>query len=136
MDFDSISSSSPSWDWKKEQVGNFASKPTKKVIRGQPVSPGLFSGKVRVIDFIDKDVQIQHNDIVVTKCIDPGQTHIFLLAGALIFEVGGILSHGAILAREFNLPTVAQVKDATHIFKNQQYITVDGSKGEIIVRGG
>jgi pyruvate,water dikinase len=47
-------------------------------------------------------------------------------------EVGGILSHGAILAREFNIPTVANVKNATGLFKDGQQITVNGTDGEII----
>ena len=107
----------------------------KKVILGQAVSPGFFSGKVRVVPDIDKHIELDRNDIVVTKCIDPGQTHVFLMAGALIFETGGMLSHGAILAREFNLPTVANIKNATSIFKNNQRIAVNGTKGEVILEG-
>jgi pyruvate,water dikinase len=124
VDFDSITG-------EKKEVR----RSTGKVITGEAVSPGFFSGKVRIIDSIDKDVVIEPNDIVVTKCIDPGQTHVFLLAGALIFESGGILSHGAILAREFNLPTVAQIKNATRIFKDRQWISVNGTSGEVVVGG-
>jgi pyruvate,water dikinase len=102
------------------------------IIKGESVSPGRFSGKVRIIPSFDSKTTIEHDEIVVTKCIDPGQTHVFLLAGALVMEVGGILSHGAILAREFNIPTVASVQNATGLFKNGQKITVNGTKGEII----
>ncbi len=101
-------------------------------LHGQPVSPGWFKGRVRVADNIDEELKLEKNEILVTKSIDPGQTHEFLLAGALVLEVGGILSHGAILAREFNLPTVANVKNATKIFQNGQCISVNGTEGEII----
>ena len=128
VDFDSISPP------KLMRKNNISVK--GKLIKGQPVSPGNFYGKVRIIEYIDSEVEIEQNDIVITKCIDPGQTHIFLLAGALVIEVGGMLSHGAILAREFNLPTVAGVANATQLFNDGQKIIVDGTKGEIIINSG
>jgi pyruvate,water dikinase len=106
------------------------------VITGQAISRGVFSGKVRVIPEIDSNISVERNDIIVTRSIDPGQTHVFLLAGALVLEVGGLLSHGAILAREFNLPTVAAIKNATGLFQDGQRVIVDGTKGEIVVEDG
>jgi pyruvate,water dikinase len=103
------------------------------VHKGQSISPGFFNGKARVISSIDSNSVISRGDIIVTRSIDPGQTQIFLLAGALILEVGGTLSHGAIIAREFNLPTVADVRNATSIITDGQYVTVDGTKGEIFI---
>jgi pyruvate,water dikinase len=126
IDFDSIGSKEP-----LEGTKVLLNDRTQNKLHGQPVSPGSFSGKVRVINFVNKNTKLTKNEILVTRSIDPGQTHAFLLAGALILEVGGILSHGAILAREFNIPTVAAVKNATQLFKNGQKIIVDGSKGEI-----
>jgi pyruvate,water dikinase len=130
VDFDLISIMS-----KKNKRNNLfnSQKATHRVIKGQPLSPGYFSGKVKILEQMNNNIELEQNDIVVTRCIDPGQTHLFLLAGALVFEIGGILSHGAILAREFNLPTVAQVKNATKIFKDGQIISVNGTKGEIIL---
>jgi pyruvate,water dikinase len=58
-----------------------------------------------------------------------------MLAGALVMEVGGMLSHGAILARELGIPTVGQVKDATRILRNGQRILVDGNTGRITMEG-
>ncbi|UCH89162.1 MAG: hypothetical protein JSV49_00495 [Thermoplasmata archaeon] len=127
IDFDSVS---------QPKQHELRSAAPKKVIMGEPVSPGFFSGPVRIIENIDSSTELEKNDIVVTRCIDPGQTHVFMLAGALVFESGGILSHGAILAREFNLPTVAGIKNATDIFKNNQRIAVNGSTGEICVGKG
>jgi pyruvate,water dikinase len=101
-------------------------------IKGQAISPGQSTGRMRIVDNIDHHTVISKGDIIVTRCIDPGQTHILLLAGGLVLEVGGMLSHGAILAREFNVPTVGQVKNATRLLKDGKKIFIDGSKGEIV----
>ena len=104
------------------------------VIKGEPVSSGVFAGKVRVIEKIDAASLILPGTVLVTKSIDPGQTQVFTRAGGLILEVGGVLSHGAILAREFGIPTVARVNGATKIFHDGQEVLVDGTKGEVVVQ--
>lgn len=103
------------------------------VVKGEPVSVGTFRGKVKVIENIDSTSSVSPGIVLVTKSIDPGQTQVFTQAGGLILEVGGVLSHGAILAREFGIPTVAQVNRATKIFYDGQEVVVDGTKGEIVV---
>jgi pyruvate,water dikinase len=103
------------------------------VIKGESVSAGGFKGKVRVIENIDSSCSISPGTVLVTKSIDPGQTQVFTQAGGLILEVGGVLSHGAILAREFGIPTVAQVSRATKIFHDGQEVMVDGTKGEVVI---
>jgi pyruvate,water dikinase len=106
-------------------------------VRGESVSAGIFKGKVKVIEYIDSGSSILPGTVLVTKSIDPGQTQLFTSAGGLILEVGGVLSHGAILAREFGIPTVAQVKGATKRFRDGQEVVVDGTKGEVVlVEGG
>ncbi len=102
-----------------------------KVIKGQPVSSGIFKGKVKVIEKIDSSCSILPGTVLVTKNIDPGQTQVFTSAGGLILEVGGVLSHGAILAREFGIPTVAQINKATNLFYDGQEVVVNGTKGEV-----
>ncbi len=104
-----------------------------KVIKGEPVSIGTFKGRVKVIENIDSNCRILPGTVLVTKGIDPGQSQVFTSAGGLILEVGGVLSHGAILAREFRIPTVAQVNGATKIFQDGQEVVVNGSKGEIVL---
>jgi pyruvate,water dikinase len=103
------------------------------IIKGESVSAGAYKGKVKVIECIDSMCSISPGSVLVTKSIDPGQTQVFTQAGGLILEVGGILSHGAILAREFGIPTVAQVKRATKIFHDGQDVVVDGTKGEVVI---
>jgi len=104
-------------------------------IKGQCVSPGVHAGRARVILDLDRDVEINKGDIIVTRCLDPGQTHFLMMAGALVLEVGGMLSHGAILARELGVPTVAQVRNATGILKDGQRIVVNGTKGTVVIDG-
>jgi pyruvate,water dikinase len=125
IDFDSIRPTMETEGLKNKQGTN--------TLHGQPVSPGSFKGRVRVINFLNENTKLSKNEILVTRSIDPGQTHTFLLAGAVILEVGGILSHGAILSREFNIPAVANLKNATKLFKNGQEIIVDGSRGKIYI---
>jgi pyruvate,water dikinase len=125
IDFDSLRS--------KKETEALPLEPGVNKLHGQPVSPGSFKGRVRVIKFFNENTKLAKNEILVTRSIDPGQTHAFLLAGALILEVGGILSHGAILAREFNMPAIAGIKNATKLFKDGQEIIVDGSRGYIII---
>ena len=104
----------------------------RKII-GQPVASGKHCGSILVVKNLDKNVRISKGDILVTRYIDPGQTHIFLMAGALVLEVGGMLSHGAILAREFNIPTVAGVQNATDLFHDRQRAVLNGTKGTITI---
>ncbi len=127
VDFDSIKNRD--FEIKNNDTPNSCAK----TITGQPVSSGRFRGRARVVDHIDDKLKLQKNEVLVTSSIDPGQTHAFLLAGALILEVGGVLSHGAILAREFNIPTVANVRSATTFFRDGQEVVVDGTRGEIVV---
>jgi len=104
---------------------------TDGAIVGQPVSAGSYVGTVRVVASLDSNVEIEQGDVLVTRCLDPGQTHFLMRAGALILEVGGMLSHGAIIARELGIPTVAQVREATSRLKSGQRVLVDGNRGTI-----
>jgi pyruvate,water dikinase len=116
-----------------ESAGSCA--PSDHCLRGQSVSPGVHCGKARIIPELDRGTAIDRGDVIVTRCLDPGQTHFLMMAGALILEVGGMLSHGAILARELGVPTVARITNATSIFKDGQLVRVNGSAGLISVEG-
>lgn len=104
-----------------------------KMIVGQPVSSGAHKGKTIIMKELNDVPPLCKGDILVTKFIDPGQTHLFLMAGALVLEVGGLLSHGAILAREFGIPTVAGIRNATEMFIDGQRVAVDGTKGTVTI---
>lgn len=101
-------------------------------LRGMPVSSGIYTGQARVIDSYSAYSQkLNEGEILVTKTLNPSWAIVFPNVKAIITEVGGILSHGAILAREYGIPAIVGVKNAMRIIKNGQNITVNGNNGSI-----
>ncbi|MCH8876111.1 MAG: hypothetical protein IIA89_04730 [Chloroflexi bacterium] len=105
-------------------------------LRGISGSPGVVSGPVRVILGPDEFGKLQRGEILVAPLTNPSWTPLFAIASAVITEVGGILSHGAIVAREYGIPAVMSVPGATHNLSDGQMITVDGNRGMVLVEGG
>jgi pyruvate,water dikinase len=105
---------------------------SKGALTGVPVSPGVYEGVVRIIHR-PKGAHIEQGEILVTRSTDPGWTPLFIHAGALIMEMGGPISHGSIVAREYGIPAVANVAGATTRLETGQRIRVNGSSGEIVV---
>lgn len=70
-------------------------------------------------------------DILVAPYTDPGWTPLFHSAKALVTEIGGMMTHGSVVAREYGIPTVVGVENATKILKDGQYVRVDGTKGYV-----
>jgi phosphoenolpyruvate synthase/pyruvate phosphate dikinase len=77
--------------------------------------------------------RLQPGDILVTRATDPGWTPVFSIIGGAVLEIGGALSHGAIVAREYGLPAVVNVPQATQRIKDGQRIQVDGSRGQVLL---
>jgi pyruvate,water dikinase len=75
--------------------------------------------------------QVQPGEILVVPTTDPGWTPLFGIIKALVMEVGGVLSHGSIVAREFGIPAVTSVQQATSLISSGMSITVDGNKGVV-----
>lgn len=100
-------------------------------LRGVSGSPGQVHGQVKIITSPADFSQFQASDILVAVNTDPAWTPLFSIASAVVTEYGGLLSHGAIVAREYGIPAVLGVKNATKILKDRQRITVDGYKGVI-----
>ena len=98
--------------------------------RGNPVSPGIYEGKVRIVDD-PMHSQLQPGEIMVCTATDPAWTSLFPIVGALVLEMGGMLQHGAIVSREYGLPAVVGVTNAKKTFHNGQMIRVNGSNGLI-----
>lgn len=94
-------------------------------------SPGIFNGKARVVESIKELYHLEDNEILITSNTDPAWTAIFSKIGALITETGGILSHGAVISREYRIPAVTAVKGATNIFKTGEELIVDGNEGVV-----
>lgn len=97
---------------------------------GEGISEGITVGKVHVI-LDPKDVKIEKGEILVVPFTDPGWTPLFVNAGGLIMEVGGLMTHGAIVAREYKIPAVAGATDATKKLKTGDIVEIDGSSGII-----
>ncbi len=102
------------------------------VITGSPVSPGVIEGIVHVV-FDPHDAQLAPGEILVCPGTDPAWTPLFLAAGGLVMEVGGLMTHGSVVAREYGIPAVVGVHEATTRLKTGQRIRVDGSSGEIVL---
>ncbi|MGA1870706.1 MAG: PEP/pyruvate-binding domain-containing protein [bacterium] len=101
------------------------------LLRGVSASSGKASGRARVILDPNKRCCFNKGEILVAPFTDPGWTPLFLTAGALVMEVGGVISHGAVAAREYGIPAVVGVRNATRIIKTGDEIIVDGNRGLI-----
>jgi pyruvate,water dikinase len=89
----------------------------------------------RVI-FDPHNAQLAHGEILVAPSTDPGWTPLFLTAGGLVMEMGGAMSHGAIVAREYGIPAVVGVAGAIERIRTGQLVTVDGTAGTITLANG
>ena len=95
---------------------------------GLAVSSGVIEGRARVILNME-DADIEHGDILVTSFTDPSWTPLFVSIKGLVTEVGGLMTHGAVIAREYGLPAVVGVENATRQIKEGQRIRVNGTDG-------
>ncbi|MFJ7469486.1 phosphoenolpyruvate synthase [Peribacillus frigoritolerans] len=101
-----------------------------EAIVGLPVSSGVIEGRARVILNME-DADLEDGDILVTTFTDPSWTPLFVSIKGLVTEVGGLMTHGAVIAREYGLPAVVGVENATKLIKDGQRIRVNGSEGYI-----
>ncbi|MBI4734114.1 MAG: hypothetical protein HY779_04775 [Rubrobacteridae bacterium] len=102
-------------------------------LTGLGVSRGSVKARARIILNPAENNTLEPGDILVTRTTDPGWTPLFLIAGGLILEKGGLLSHGAIVAREFGIPAIVGVKDAVNVIKDGQLLWLDAESGTIHV---
>jgi pyruvate,water dikinase len=97
---------------------------------GLPVSAGTIEGRARVIlDVADADLEA--GDVLVTAWTDPSWTPLFVGIAGLVTEVGGQMTHGAVIAREYGLPAVVGVQHATRLIRDGQRIRVHGTEGYV-----
>jgi pyruvate,water dikinase len=101
-------------------------------LRGTPASAGSITSRARVI-LNPIGAHLEPGEILVAPSTDPGWTPLFLTAGGLVMEMGGSMSHGAVVAREYGIPAVVGVAGATEHIQNGQMIRVDGSTGKIVL---
>jgi phosphohistidine swiveling domain-containing protein len=117
-----------------EAVADAAKPREPGTLVGTPASAGVLTGVARVI--LDPvGAAIQPGEILVAPSTDPGWTPLFLTAGALVMEMGGANSHGAVVAREYGIPAVVGVPGATREISTGMRVTVDGAAGVVRVVG-
>jgi pyruvate,water dikinase len=97
---------------------------------GLPVSAGTIEGRARVIlDMAEADLEA--GDILVTTYTDPSWSPLFVAIAGLVTEVGGLMTHGAVIAREYGVPAVVGVEQATRLIRDGQRIRVQGTDGYV-----
>jgi len=109
--------------------------PSENVLRGISISGGRVRGVARVVHDHQELLQVHPGEILVARAADAGWSAIFPILSGLVTEIGGQLSHAAILAREYGLPAVVDVHDATRLIRDGQLISLDGESGVVYLEG-
>ena len=100
-------------------------------LAGIAASPGRITATARVL--LDPFDDFEPGDILITKTVDPGWAPVLSCAGAVVLDIGGLMSHGAVVARELGIPCVVNVKAGTEVVQTGATVTVDGSAGEVLL---
>lgn len=124
-----------SWTGQPEAIPITASEAAQKgtEITGLAVSPGVVEGRARVILDPLADDPLEPGEVLVCETTDPSWTSLFLVAAGLVIDVGGPLSHGAILARELGVPCVINSRIGTAVLRTGDLLRVDGDAGRVEV---
>ncbi len=104
-------------------------------LQGLGTSPGVVRGRVRVAADLECAGRLQAGEILVARAVDPSWTPLFSVAGGLVLELGSQLSHGAVVAREYRLPMVVNLRGATQLLQDGQEVVVDGARGLVWLHG-
>ena len=120
------------WDAMSQELLEEAMPNVDRPLRGIPISPGLVTGSVRLVRSQADWGRVLSGDILVAPVVDPGMAPLFGIAAGLIVEMGGTLSHGSIIVREYGLPAVVNVSGAVSILSDGERITLDAHRGEIL----
>jgi len=116
---------------KQKSGGGFVLQPRQLI--GQPAGPGLARGPARVIRKTADLSEFKYGEILICDAVDPNMTFVVPLAAAVVERRGGMLIHGAIIAREYGLPCVTGIPDATVLIDNGDEVTVDGYLGIVTI---
>jgi len=104
----------------------------KGALQGIPVSSGVIEGIARVIKD-PENASLNKGEILVAPFTDPGWTPLFINAAGLVMEIGGLLTHGIVVAREYGMPAVVGITDVTKKIKTGQKVRVDGNAGFVMI---
>ena len=104
---------------------------TPGTLTGLPISPGCVEGPARLVRSPDDRARVRPGDILIVPVIDPGMAPLFGLAAGVVAEMGGTLSHGAIIVREYGLPALVNVPGAMRRLTDGERVSLDASRGEV-----
>lgn len=117
---------------KTNNRGGKMSKQNKKItLKGIAASPGIAKGNVKVLLSLTDMLKMQEGNILVAPLTSPQLISAILQASAIVTEIGGTLSHAAIISREAGIPCIVGAKDATKILRDNMEVIVNGNKGII-----
>ncbi|MEV5530195.1 phosphoenolpyruvate synthase [Streptomyces prunicolor] len=111
-------------------TGSHPAHRTAGVHVGVPVSAGVVEGRARVV-LRPQDARLEDGDILVARFTDPAWTPLFAAVRGIVLEIGGLMTHGAVVARELGIPSVVGVDDATRLIADGSRIRVDGTTGTV-----
>jgi pyruvate,water dikinase len=125
----------PPWEsWpKRSDVEELARPAAGEIIRGIAGAPGRATGRARVVLHPAEAADLEPGEILVAPITDPSWTPLFVPAVGVVVDVGALLSHAVIVARELGIPAVVSATDATRRLRNGDLITVDGAAGTVTV---
>lgn len=118
--------------WEKQKMLNISHRETRikaRQLTGQPASKGIARGPGRLVESAQDMTDFKQGEVLVVDAIDPNMTFLAPLAAGIVERRGGMLIHGAIIAREYGIPCVTGVPEAMQLLKNGEIITVDGYLG-------
>ena len=101
------------------------------ILSGIPASPGISSGKVKIVDGLEDLQKIETGDVLVTKMTNPDMVVTMQKSSAIVTDEGGMTAHAAIVSREMGIPCIVGTQQATTILKDGEIITVDGFNGKV-----
>ncbi|MDP6101772.1 MAG: PEP-utilizing enzyme [Dehalococcoidia bacterium] len=104
----------------------------QRLVRGVAASPGSHRGRARVVKSMDEADSLQDGDVLVVRSLTPAWTPYFGVVGALVTNSGGVMSHGAVVAREFGIAAVVGTRDGTNFIMDGAVVTVDGTAGVVV----
>jgi len=115
----------------KTEMGSTGDSSDAQTLKGVAGSPGMARGTARVIRSLAEAGKLQPGDVLVAQMTLPPWTPLFGIAGAVVTDIGGVLSHCAIVAREYRIPAVVGAGRATKAVQDGQMLEVDGSAGVV-----
>ncbi|MEM7286955.1 MAG: PEP-utilizing enzyme, partial [Actinomycetota bacterium] len=123
----------PLAEWTRKDALEVEELSAGDVLTGVACSPGVITGRARVILDPSDPTALEPGEILVTQNTDPSWTPVFLAAGAVVVNVGAIASHASIVSRELGIPCVASVADASRRIPDGATVTVDGAAGTVVI---